>query len=291
MAAGPERTRRKAIFGRYMQGLRERCEPKLTPDALARETHAARTTITRMEGGLTTPGFLLVRTLLGIYGATEEERHRAEQLWEAAKADTTRIVHADDMPAKYRAFRRDESDADFERTLDTVIIPGMLQTPGYAAEVWQGAHRLTRSPGGESIAAAERQTRQELLRRKDKPLKLHALIDEAALRRMLGGPRVMAEQLDHLLAVGTWANVTIQVLPFALGAYGPLAGPMILLSYDSPDEPDVAYLEYIAGGESVENEHDVAALSAVFDDAARKALNPRKSAAFITVIRDGIENR
>jgi transcriptional regulator with XRE-family HTH domain len=287
MPSKPEQTRRKVIFGRYMHTLREQCEKRWTPDQLAAELQVARTTITRMEGGYTVPGFLLVRTLLEIYKATPDERAEAEQLRSAAKVSTSLLEHAADMPEKYRAFRIDEADAVVERTLDTVIIPAQLQTAEYAADVWRGAGRLTRSAGGEA-AAAERQERQELLMRKENPLKLHALIDEVALRRMIGGPTVMSAQLDHLLTVGALPNVTIQVIPFSQGAYGPLSGPMILLSFADPDGPGLAYLEYIARSETVENEEDVALLSAVWDDVAAKAPSPRRSRQIIRAARDAI---
>lgn len=286
MAAQPERTRRKMVFGRYMQALRERCEPKLTPEVLSNEIRVARTTIHRMEAGLTVPGYLLVRTLTEIYNASDAERTKAEQLWEAAKASTTRIEHVADMPAKYRAFRRDEMEASRERTLDTVIIPGLLQTADYAAAIRQGADRLNRSSGGASVASIERHSRQELLTRQDRPLELHALVDEVALHRMVGGLRVMTAQLDHLLAVGRWPNVTIQIVPFRLGAYGPMSGPFILLDYDDPDLPSAAYLEYVAGGETVENTDDVAALSDVWDRVAAAAPSVRRSTEIIRAARD-----
>lgn len=288
MPAKSEQTRRKIIFGRYLKTLRERCEKRWTPELLGEELQVARTTITRMEGGYTVPGFLLVRALLEIYGATPEDRAKAEQLRAAAKASMARIEHAADMPERYRALRRDEADAKLARTLDTVIVPGYLQTADYAAEVWRGARRLTRSAGGETVAAAERRERQELLTRGDNPLELHALIDEVALRRMIGGPDVMVAQLDHLLTAGTRPNVTIQVLPFALGAYGPLTGALVLLGFADPDEPGLAYLEHIAGGETVENGDDVATLSAVWEDVAAAAASPRRSKQLIRAARDAI---
>lgn len=290
MSAKPEQTRRKLIFGRYMQQLREQCAPKITPESAATELRVARSTITRMEGGYTVPGLLLVSALLGIYGASATERERAEQLRQSAKSDTARIEHVDEMPEKYRAFRRDEADAVRERTLDTVVVPGLLQTPEYAAEIWQGARRLKLSAPSEAVATAERQNRQALLTGPAQPLVLHALIDELALSRMIGGPEITVTQLDHVLSVSEQQNVTVQVVPRALGAYGPLSGPMILLDYEPEDGPTQAYLEYIAGGETVDNVADVAALSAVWDDIAAAAPSPTRSAEIIRSIRNSVRN-
>jgi hypothetical protein len=271
-----------------MQVLRERCDKRWTPDMLGAELQVARTTITRMEGGYTVPGFLLIRALLEIYKATPGERAKAEELRAAAKASMARIEHVATMVEQYRTFRRDEADAERARTLDTVIVPGYLQTADYAAEIWRGSRRLAPAGGDESAAAAERQERLELLTRDEAPLKLHALIDEAALRRMIGGPDVMAGQLDHLLVVGSRPNVTIQVLPFSLGAYGPLPGNMVLLDFAEPDEPGLAYLEYVAGGETEENRDKVVALSDAWDEAASAAPSPRRSRQIIRAAREAI---
>ncbi|HEV8555207.1 MAG TPA: Scr1 family TA system antitoxin-like transcriptional regulator [Actinophytocola sp.] len=271
-----------------MQMRRERCDKRWTPEMLGEELQVARTTITRMEGGYTVPGFLLIRALLEIYQATPGERAEAEGLRAAAKASMARLEHGANMVEQYRTFRRDEADAERVRTLDNVIIPGFLQTPAYAAEIWRGSHRLNPAGGDENGSAAERRERQELLDREDPPLALHALIDEAALRRMIGGPDVMVAQLDHLLAAGSRPNVTIQVLPFSLGAYGPLTGALVLLDFADPDEPGLAYLEYIAGGETVENGDGVATLSAVWEDVAAAAPSPRRSRQIIRAAREAI---
>lgn len=276
------------IFGRYMQSLRERCSRRWTSDQLAAELQIARTTITRMEGGYTVPNFLLARTLLELYKTSPEERVKAEQLRLAAKASTARIEHAEDMVGQYRALRRDEADAERVRTLDPMIIPGFLQTAEYAAEVWRRGRRAIPSESDESVAAAERRDRQGLLTRGDNPLELHALIDEVVLHRMVGGPEVMTAQLDHLLKAGNWSNVTIQVIPFELGAYGPLQGNMVLLDFADSDMPGLAYLEYIGGGETVEHEGRVANLSAMWEDIAAAAPSPRRSARTIRAARDAL---
>lgn len=288
MTVRPEQTRRKMIFGRFMQQLRERCEPRLTPDLLSRQIHTAKTTITRMEGGYTVPGFLLTSTLLGIYGATEEERTRAEQLRQTAKSDTTRIEHVADMPTKYQAFRHDEADAIRERTLDTVVIPGMLQIASYTSALACAASRLSKVDDIQTVNAAERQSRQALLTRSDRPLILHALIDENALRRRIGGTDVTVTQLDHLLTESKRSNITVQVLPLEMGAYAPMSGALVLLDYAADDGPDMAYLERIAGGETVDNADDVAVLSAVWDDVAASAPSPTASAAIIRRMKEEI---
>jgi hypothetical protein len=94
--------------------------------------------------------------------------------------------------------RLDEREAIAERTLDVALI---------------------------------RRDRQNLLHRDTDPLVLHALIDESVLRRMVGGPKTMASQLDHLLAMAKRPNVTIQVIPYRAGSYGTMGSPLIIMSF------------------------------------------------------------
>lgn len=290
MSARPEQTRRKLIFGRYMQELRERCQPRISAESAATQIHAAKSTITRMEGGYTVPGLLAASALLGIYGASNDEREKAEQLRQLAKSDTRRIEHVHGMSDTYRAFRRDEADAVRERSYDTVLVPGILQTAEYAAVLWRGAGRLNKAETGADLGA-ERQDRQALLSGREPVLVLHALIDELALSRTIGGANVAVAQLDHVLSMMERPNVTVQVLPRSAGAYGPLSGPMILLDYAPDEGPTQAYMEYIAGSVTVVNTDDVATLSAMWNDTAAAAPTPEQSAKIIRTIRNGVRER
>ncbi|ONI85259.1 hypothetical protein ALI144C_13175 [Actinosynnema sp. ALI-1.44] len=121
--------------------------------------------------------------------------------------------------------------------------------------------------------------------RKRNPLHIHTLIDEAALRRIIGTRAVMVDQLDHLVEMAKMANVTIQVLPLDLCTPGPYSGTMILLSYPESDEPDSAYVESMAGGETIGDDAVVATLSNVWEDIAAAAPSPQKSIKAIKAIR------
>ncbi|MFD9894109.1 DUF5753 domain-containing protein [Amycolatopsis sp. NPDC059027] len=283
-----EKTRRKVKLGRYMQALRKDTVPVLRPEDIAPQFRIAATTITRMEGGLTLPGFTLLQALLGLYGVTDKQRAEATRLWEHAKQGSTSVENVTDLPTKYRAFRHDESDAVLERALDVVAVPGLLQTARYAETIGEATRRHHRPEGWDLRAAAERQTRQRLLEGTN-PLRLYAIMDEAVIRRVIGSPEIMAEQLEYLLTAGARRNVTVQVVPFGVGAYGTMSGPMIVLSFE--DDPDLAYLEYAAGGETVENAKDVQAFVETFEEVRRKvALSPKESAELIRAALDGLRN-
>src|SRR4051812_11937627 len=119
-----ERTRRKVKVGRAMQALRERLDPKMTPEQAATHLKVARTTVTRMEGGLQLPNRHAALALLAFYGATDEERDEVMKLWDNAKQDTTQVEHAEDLTGKYVAFRRDERDAVAEFVLQPLAVHG-----------------------------------------------------------------------------------------------------------------------------------------------------------------------
>lgn len=280
VAAG--RDRRKSRLGRYIQGLRERQVPRMIPERAAELAMCRRETITRVENGTALPSPVLLGSLLRIYEATDDERAEAVRLREYAAQDTRMIEHAADLPAHYLAFRRDESDAVEERTMDHVAIPGLLQTAGYAAAVAEAAHWLLRGTDWEQRAASERRSRQRLLEGSH-PILLRALIAEGVLYTCVGSPATMVEQLRHLLTMGEQPNVTIQVVPRSVGAWGTFSGPAIILDFDDPrDEHGSVYLEHAAGGETVETEQDVTAIVSLFEHAeASLALSPQESAEAI----------
>ena len=284
MAVGTTRGKRR--LGRYIRPIRERSG--LNAEQVATKAQCSRQTVSRLEAGDHLPRLALFRKLLSAIGATKEEREQALQLWEVA--DASSVEHAAHLSANYQRFRLDENEADLERTLDTVIIPGLLQTPEYATAISNGAKRMLTTERWERLAASERRNRQSLLTRQRSPLKLHALLDEAALRRMIGGVEVMAGQLDHLLTAVTWPNVEIQVLPFDVGSYGPLSGPMMLLHFPEEDDSDSAYVESILGVEIVAESSDVAALIEVWDGIATAALSPKRSMEIIKAARESLRN-
>jgi hypothetical protein len=285
------RTRRKAKLGQYMQELRLRQVPAMIPERAAELALCRRETVTRLENGTMLPSPVLLGSLLGVYQATADERAEALRLRKYAAQEPTAVEHAADLPAKYLAFRMDESDAVTERTIDHVTIPGLLQTAGYAGALAEAGRKLNPSVGWEQRAAAERQSRQKLLSN-TRPLRLHSLIGESVVLNQVGGAEVMAEQLRHLLAVGAQGNVTVQVVPLSAGAWGTMTGSAIILGFDGSADHGYVYLDYAAGGESVENEDDVVAFVDLFEHAATElALTPAQSAKLIKAALKKLEGR
>lgn len=288
MAVGTTRGKRR--LGRFVKPIRLRSGRK--PEEIAVLAVCSRQTVHRLETGDALPSLGRLSAILGVIGATDEERAYAEQLWQIADAATATIQHADSLTAKYRRFRLDEAEASRERTLDTVIIPGLLQTPDYAAAISRGRKRLEQGfPEWEHRAGEERRERQALLMRAPEPLALHALIHEAAVRTIVGGPVVMGAQLDHLLAATELPNVTVQIVPFDYGAHGAMTGPLFLLSFPEEDDPDSVYAESVIGLDTVEKPEDVAGLADIWQAITDSAPSPAKSATIIKSARDEVNAR
>jgi transcriptional regulator with XRE-family HTH domain len=160
-------------------------------------------------------------------------------------------------------------------------VPGLLQTEAYARAVFR-AGRPYDPPEAAELMVRSRLERQEILVR-DRPPKLWAVIDEGALRHLVGGPEVMAEQLDQLVEASDSSRAVIQVLPFnakdAPGANGPAA----LFEFES--EPPVAFLEGWDAGRVVEDPEEVADIVTALSMIKGCALSPRDSRQLIAEIR------
>ena len=132
-----------------------------------------------------------------------------------------------------------EANASTIRQFALNVIPGILQTDEYAQAIFD-AHG--EPPDRAAKLLRSRHERRALLDRTEPP-ELFVVLDESTLRRALGGPEVMARQIDHLVALARRPNVTIQGLPFATGAHAGLGGSFIHLEFAGADEPDVVFIE------------------------------------------------
>jgi hypothetical protein len=156
--------------------------------------------------------------------------------------------------------------------------PGLLQAPAYTEALM--FTRLPRPHEDDVAARVEvRQRRQTVLRRDPEPLAAHFVLDEAVLRRVVGGPEVMAAQATHVLAATELPDVTVQVVPFSRGPHPDTAGSFSILGF-GPGDPGVVYLEGRTA-EYVEDPVRIEDYASVFDAQAALALGPEESAEFI----------
>lgn len=200
--------------------------------------------ISRMEGGR--HGFKLrdVADLLTLYGVTDEaERATLMALAEQANTYAWWQYYSDVVPSWMQTYLGAEQAASVIRCFQVQRVPGLLQTAGYARAAVRLAHP---DAGAEEIdrRVALRMTRQRILHRRP-ATRLWAVIDEAALRRPVGGPEVMRAQLRHLIDVCRLPQVTVQILPFHSGGHAAEGGPVTILRLPGGELPDVVYLEQL----------------------------------------------
>lgn len=204
-------------------------------------------------------------------------------MWEVADDERVPVEYASELSPPYLRFRRWESEASEEKTVDTFYVPGIFQTADYAEAAAASSPGLIVRQSWKDIAAAERRERQELLHL-DEPLRVESLIDEAAVRRVVGGPAAMKDQLARLLEVGSLPNVCIRILPLSRGAYGIHGGAVALLKPRDVMRPVEGWIDS-GEGLTVLKPERVQAYSAVWDAAIKLALSTEESAEMIREIR------
>lgn len=237
-------------------------------------------TASRYESGEVQIGWPTVETLLRLYSVPAEDYPEAERLWEAVRDEPPPVRLPAGTPRNFRRLVNEEREALGARALAPYVVPGLAQTARYAEALITAAHRFHRSDAAVRDVVSTRIRRQNRLEGQD-PLYLHAVIDESVIIRPVGGKEVMREQLAHLLSLATRPHVTLQIVRFAVGAYGTMQGAATILDYPEPGEVPGVYLEYPAGGAWVDDAEDVSRFTAMFDDVSQLAMSPADTSDLI----------
>ncbi|MGI5409090.1 helix-turn-helix domain-containing protein [Streptomyces chartreusis] len=166
------------------------------------------------------------------------------------------------------------------------LVPGFLQTPEYAHEVLSSGHPAKSDAKRDSLLAT-RLERARILDNFDSP-KVTLLLGEAVLRQAIGGPRVMCDQLRHLVELGESRRIRVHVLPFTVGSHALLEGPVKLMWFE--DLPPVAYVEGLKSGRIWELQGTVRELEDVYDHALGDAMSHRQSLALLRSVAEDYEH-
>lgn len=236
-------------------------------------------TLYRIETARARPQMRTLAALLNLYGVDAEQREYLTILCrDAGKQGWLRPYHSD-LPEEYTAYISFEAEAAGVRNYESLFIPGLLQTEEYARAVIRGGLPMAGEPEVEDRVQA-RMERQAVLT-KEAPLKLWAIIDEAALRRVVGGGKVMRAQLAHLADMVKVPNITFQVIPFDAGAHPGMPGAFVLMDFTDPMDTDLIYIDSMAGDLFLESDADVSRYSSIFDNLRAVALSPDASVTFV----------
>ncbi|MFD7388002.1 Scr1 family TA system antitoxin-like transcriptional regulator [Streptomyces sp. NPDC059852] len=188
-----------------------------------------------------------------------------------------RVTATSRYPEHFAQAAEAEATATEIREYAPLLVPGLLQTPAYAEAVCR-AYQPTAPQETIDRLVSARMERTRLLGDPTHPL-LWVVLDEAALRRLTGGPEVMAEALRHIAALVRRSRVIVQVLPFEAGAHAAMQGALKLM--DFADAPPLVYFEGIGTGRLEDDPATVRRRRHTYDLLAACALSPRKSLALI----------
>jgi transcriptional regulator with XRE-family HTH domain len=264
-----ELRRLRQARGITIEHVTERSDGDLTPAALS-----------RYETGERRINPAVLRLLLDIYEVHGPRREALLTLArEARQRGWWQRYTSDAVPEWFHTYVGLESEARTITGYEAELVPGLLQTANYYRSFLRAAPAAGNDETIERKVAvrAERQTRLGA----DEPPELWVVINEAVIRRVVGGDEVMREQLNHIVKVAERPSINVQVLPFRVGAHPSMEGSFMLLGFPEAQDPDVGYVEYQMGSLILEGLPEVERFRAMFSHLVAKALGPDESVAMI----------
>ncbi|MDG9715681.1 helix-turn-helix transcriptional regulator [Streptomyces sp. DH24] len=285
MQHGPAVRRRK--LGAELRALRT--SAGLTSGEAAGLVGWHQSKVSRIETGTSGAKPADVRLLLDAYGVADDQLRELLLVLAGSHDGAGRNhwwhAYRGELPPTYRDFISLESQASAMRTLETTVVPGLLQTPEYARAVTAAAVEGLSEERLDALVEV-RLARQDVLHA-DPPLVLSAVLDEAVLRREVGGPGVMSRQLEKLTAAADLPHVRLQVLPFAAGAHIGVTGSFVIFSFARTSDLDVVVLDHLTSSLHLERKEDLEAYTEAFNSLASHALSPEESLEFIAGMTGG----
>jgi transcriptional regulator with XRE-family HTH domain len=270
----------RMILGVQLRRFRE--DAGVSPEEAAYEIRASRSKISRMEHGRVGFKNRDVDDLLTLYGVGDKQV-RAKMLALAQQASTPGwwSKYDDILPDWFEAYLGLEGAASVIRTFELQFVYGLFQTEAYARAV---------TLLGSKTASAEEIDRRVSVRLKRQsvltlPLpeapQVWSVMDEAVLRRPVGGEKVTRAQLAHPIEMASLPQVTIQVVPFARGGHAAAGGSFSVLRFAEPEVPDIVYIEQLSSALYLDSREDVDHYLEVMNDLSAQALTPALSADFL----------
>ncbi|MEU3352516.1 helix-turn-helix transcriptional regulator [Streptomyces sp. NPDC037389] len=261
---------------------RLRAGADLTREDVTGQTGINTATLYRIETARVRPQQRTLVALLDLYGVRGSQRDEVLALSQGASAQGWLRPYHSELPEEYTAYISFEAEARAVRNYESLFVPGLLQTEDYARAVIKGVLPMASTREIEQRVQA-RVERQAVLGNSD-PLHLWAIMDEAALRRMVGDRDVMHKQLRHLTAAAREPHMTLQVIPFGAGAHAGMPGSFVLMSFPEAEDPEIVYIDSMAGDLFLEAEADIRRYGAIFDNLRAVALSPDDTSNLIAAL-------
>ena len=268
----------RMLLGAHLRRLRE--AQGVSREEAGWEIRASESKISRMELGRVSFKERDVDDLLTLY-EVDDDQERDRLLSLAREANHPGWWHrfGDVLPSWFQSYLGMEAAAALIRNYEVQLIPGLLQTPEYARAVMMLSHGRAH-PDELDRRINLRAGRQQVLHR-DSPPQLWAVVDEAALRRPLGGAEVTRGQIEALIDATKLPHVRLQVVPFSVGGHAAAGGAFSILRFPEPDLSDVVYVEQLTSALYLDKREDVEQYAAVMESLSITALTPTDSVEFL----------
>lgn len=279
----------RILLGAQLRRLRE--ANRISLEEAGNVIRASHSKISRLETGRVGFKDRDIVDLLTFYGVTDaDEREAVRQLVRRANTPGWWHDYSDILPGWFELYVGLEEAAAQIRAYEVQFVPGLLQTRDYARAVTLLGHGA--APDREIERRVNLRVARQLLLTKPDPPNVWAVLDEAVLRRPVGGPDVMRAQLEHLLDVAEQPNVTIQIMPFQTGGHAAAGGPFSILSFAEPDLPNVVYLEQLTSALYLDKPEIIDSYMAVMEKVCMEAATPADSTDAIRMfIRQHLPDR
>ncbi len=251
----------------------------LSLETAAQRLDFSKSKLYRLEAGRSRITLDDLEDMLDLYAARSPQREALVQLGRDARKRGWWTAYSDVFTGSYVGL---ESEAA-RIQVNAHIVPGFLQTEDYARAVI-AATRPALEPGEVDRRVTARTARQNALFGRAEPPEIHVVLDEGALRRQVGGPGTMSAQLAALADAATRPRLTLQVLPFAVGANAGMEGEFVILTFPDPEDPPVAYAEGLMGDVYLESEEEIDVYNLAWSHLVNSALGPDESASLIRKI-------
>ncbi|MDT0397412.1 MULTISPECIES: helix-turn-helix domain-containing protein [Streptomyces] len=269
-------TTRRRQLGAMLRKLRAR--KGLTLEEAGGLVGVSKATVSRYETQAGPVKWIVVDALCREYGAADAEREAVVRLAKDAKQQGWWSSFADSIPESMNLLLTLEDEAVREDHFSCVYVPGLIQTRAYSTAL-QRANEIPLEPAEIERLVDIRMKRQEILTR-PKPPRLWAILDESVIRRVVGSPEIMKEQLGQLLEIQESPHITLQVLPFSNGAHGAALGSFVIIG-GTESALDVVYVDFHTGSLFLEKDEELERYRLAFEYLRAQALDMEASSALI----------
>ncbi|HLJ99487.1 MAG TPA: helix-turn-helix transcriptional regulator [Streptosporangiaceae bacterium] len=272
MADAPTVLRRR--LGAELRRLREGHGRKL--DEVAAELGLVASTLSRIERGQAPIRTAYLKKLLDMYELTDPAMcHLLIEMAREGHRKAWWSDYDDVLPSGFNIYLGLEAEAASIRSYEPTLVHGLLQTSDYATAVLRELRPREDEEQLQRMVELRMQRQRQRLEDVTPPIDLWLILDEGAIRRVVGGPSVMRQQLEALIEAASRTNVVLQVLSFDSGAHAGMDGPFAIVGFREPSDPDVAVVDSIGGTQVfLEKDKEVRTRIEAFDRMRAAALSP-----------------